>query len=241
MVGYIRHEFINIIKKLSWMDDSTKEAAIKKAEGLVTHIGYPSELADNIKLEEYYAPLDVESDNLLFNSLRLRKFSVDFAYNRLRLPVNKTDWITHSRPAVVNAFYSPLENSIREFEIYFSNVEKLPIYTHFNLIFYLEFPAGILQYKFFNAENPKYRNYGAIGSVVGHEITHGFDDVGREFDLNGNLADWWDAKTRANFLDKAQCIIEQYGNYTEPKTQLKVSETGILNRSHQSHICLHFS
>lgn len=86
-----------------------------------------------------------------------------------------------------------------------------------------EFPAGILQYKFFNANRPKYLNYGAIGSVVGHEITHGFDDIGRQFDVNGNLVEWWDEKTREQFLVKAQCIIEQYGNFTEPKTKLKVS------------------
>lgn len=66
-------------------------------------------------------------------------------------------------------------------------------------------------------------NYAAIGSVVGHEITHGFDDLGRQFDADGNLVEWWDESTREQFLVKAQCIIEQYGNYTEPRTNLKVS------------------
>lgn len=65
-------------------------------------------------------------------------------------------------------------------------------------------------------------NYAAVGSVVGHEITHGFDDLGRQFDGNGNLVEWWGEETRNRFLVRAQCIIEQYGNYTEPKTQLKV-------------------
>lgn len=86
----------------------------------------------------------------------------------------------------------------------------------------LEFPAGILQNKFFSTDRPKYMNYAAIGSVIGHEITHGFDDVGRQFDLTGNLAEWWDEKTQIQFLEKAQCIIDQYGNYTEPKTNLAV-------------------
>lgn len=113
MVNNIRNEFEHLVGKLTWMDEETKKAATDKAQKLVEHIGYPNELAENEKLEEYYAPLDVERDNLLLNSLRLRKFSTDFAYNRLRLPVNKTDWLTHAKPAVVNAFYSPLENSIR--------------------------------------------------------------------------------------------------------------------------------
>ena len=76
--------------------------------------------------------------------------------------VNKTDWIRHGRPAVVNAFYSPVENSI-------------------------QFPAGILQGIFFSNDRPRYMNYGAIGWVIGHEITHGFDDQGRQFDMEGKI------------------------------------------------------
>ena len=74
--------------------------------------------------------------------------------------MNKTDWVHHGRPAVDNAFYSPLENSI-------------------------QFPAGILQGIFFSNHRPRYMNYGAIGWVIGHEITHGFDDQGRQFDMEG--------------------------------------------------------
>lgn len=66
-------------------------------------------------------------------------------------------------------------------------------------------------------------NYGAIGQIIGHEITHGFDDQGRQFDLNGNLEDWWQADTQKQFLEKARCIIEQYAQYTSVKTNLTVS------------------
>lgn len=66
-------------------------------------------------------------------------------------------------------------------------------------------------------------NYGAIGFIIGHEITHGFDDMGRQYDSDGNLRDWWQPKTANLFLEKAQCIIEQYGNYTDEATNLKVS------------------
>lgn len=65
-------------------------------------------------------------------------------------------------------------------------------------------------------------NYGAIGYVIGHEITHGFDDQGRQFDSDGNLVDWWQENTKKAYLEKARCIIEQYGNYTEVLTGLKV-------------------
>lgn len=66
-------------------------------------------------------------------------------------------------------------------------------------------------------------NYGGIGFIIGHEITHGFDDEGRQFDLNGNLVDWWNNGTEAKFLERAKCIIDQYSNFTEAKTKLKVS------------------
>ena len=95
----------------------------------------------------------------------------------------------HGNPAIVNAFYSPVENSI-------------------------QFPAGILQGVFFNSDRPKYMNYGAIGWVIGHEITHGFDDQGRQFDKEGNLVNWWHPDTASRYLNKADCIIKQYSNYT---------------------------
>lgn len=66
-------------------------------------------------------------------------------------------------------------------------------------------------------------NFGAIGSIIGHEITHGFDDQGKQFDENGNLFDWWDAKTTEAYLEKARCVIDQYGNYTEPSTGLSLN------------------
>jgi neprilysin len=66
-------------------------------------------------------------------------------------------------------------------------------------------------------------NFGAIGSVIGHEITHGFDDEGSQFDADGNLVDWWQESTKSAYLEKAQCIIDQYGNYTEPNVNLTLN------------------
>lgn len=93
------------------------------------------------------------------------------------------------------------------------------------LWYFSEFPAGILQGVFFSADRPRYMNYGAIGFVIGHEITHGFDDQGRQFDKDGNLVDWWQEKTKKAFVEKAQCIIDQYGNYSVPELKLNVSIT----------------
>ena len=77
-----------------------------------------------------------------------------------------------------------------------------------------QFPAGILQGVFFSSGRPNYLNYGAIGWVIGHEISHGFDDQGRQFDKEGNLEDWWEEETKERYLAKTQCIVSQYGNYS---------------------------
>lgn len=66
-------------------------------------------------------------------------------------------------------------------------------------------------------------NYGAIGQIIGHEITHGFDDLGRQFDKNGNLVDWWKSETKDRFLNKTNCIIKQYSNFVDPKLNMNVS------------------
>lgn len=87
----------------------------------------------------------------------------------------------------------------------------------------LELPAGILQGIFFSSKRPKYMNYGGIGFIIGHELTHGFDDEGRQYDSKGNLLNWWKASTESKFLERAQCMINQYGNFTEPSTGLNVT------------------
>lgn len=172
MVSSIKEEFTSILKTVPWMDDKTREAALSKVKSMVTHIGYPDELMDDQKLIEFYKPVTIDENKYLESVLSINIFGTDRAFKKLRQPVNKTDWVTHSRPAVVNAFYSSIENSIRKLCNFFYSFKM------FQLFFVLqklstEFPAGILQGQFFSAERPKYLNYGAIGFVIGHEITHG--------------------------------------------------------------------
>ncbi|KAG0730217.1 Neprilysin-2 [Chionoecetes opilio] len=200
MVDYIRTEFENILKNLEWMDPLTRERALEKARAITPHIAYPPELLMNDKLIELYDGLIITKGNLLENMRNLTIFGTDYSFKRLREKVNKKDWRNHGAAAVVNAYYSPLENSI-------------------------QFPAGILQGTFFEADRPKYMNFGGIGYVIGHEITHGFDDTGRQFNANGDLKDWWEESTKNKFLERAQCIINQYGNYTVP--ELNITLNGI--------------
>ena len=74
-------------------------------------------------------------------------------------------------------------------------------------------PAGVLQGIYLSTDRPRYMNYGGIGSIIGHEVIHGFDDVGTQYDKNGHVVNWWDSATKANFAERAQCILEQYNNY----------------------------
>lgn len=115
LVTNLRRAFIDILNQIPWMDDATRNSALEKARALTSHIGYPDELDDNKKLEEYYSGLELDSDNLFLNSLKVAKFELDYYYKKLHDPVNKTDWTTHAKVAVVNAHYAPLENSIREY------------------------------------------------------------------------------------------------------------------------------
>ncbi|KAK3795896.1 hypothetical protein RRG08_040692 [Elysia crispata] len=84
-------------------------------------------------------------------------------------------------------------------------------------------PAGILQPPFYSKHFPKSLNYGGIGMVIGHEITHGFDDRGRQYDKDGNLVKWWDDVVIHRFKERAQCIIDQYSNYTVPEIDMPVN------------------
>jgi predicted metalloendopeptidase len=133
-----------------------------------------------------YSGLEIGRDSHAENRMRAAAFEYDRRFARLERPVDKSEW---EMPAhQVNAYYHPLLNEV-------------------------VFPAGILQPPFFYAEADDAVNYGAIGAVIGHEITHGFDDQGRQFDAEGSLREWWTAEDAAEFGRRAEGIVEQYDAY----------------------------
>lgn len=134
-----------------------------------------------------YTPVEIKPDDFLGNSLRSNAFQRRRNLDKLGKPVDPTEW--RMSPPTVNAYYSPLENNIN-------------------------FPAGILQPPFFDVKIDDPVNYGGIGAVIGHEITHGFDDSGRRFDAEGNLKDWWTPEDAKEYVNRAECIEQQYGGYT---------------------------
>ncbi|KAB2665594.1 MAG: M13 family metallopeptidase [Verrucomicrobia bacterium] len=128
----------------------------------------------------------IAPDDLLGNVQRASVFESRREAARVGKPVDRSEW--HMTPQTVNAYFNPLQNEI-------------------------VFPAGILQPPFFDLDLDDAVNYGAIGVVIGHEITHGYDDQGRKYDADGNLNDWWTEADAREFQSRAQKLVEQYGTY----------------------------
>lgn len=137
-----------------------------------------------------YSALAVSKNQLIANQMRSAQFEYAYNLNKLDQPVDRTEW--HMTPQTVNAYYNPLNNEIA-------------------------FPAAILQPPFFDASADDAVNYGAIGAVIGHEISHGFDDQGSQFDELGNMRDWWTAEDKVNFKKKTKALVEQYSRYEPVK------------------------
>ncbi|KAK1202754.1 NEP protein, partial [Pygoscelis papua] len=188
MIADIRDVFIKTLDELTWMDAETKKKAEQKATAIRERIGYPDEImTDDSKLNSEYQELNYKEEEYFENIIQNLVFTQKKRLKKLREKVDKEEWI--SGAAVVNAFYSASRNQI-------------------------VFPAGILQPPFFSASQPKSLNYGGIGMVIGHEITHGFDDNGRNFNENGDLVDWWTEESARNFKELSQCMVYQYGNFS---------------------------
>jgi len=134
-----------------------------------------------------YSSLSIIRGDAFGNNERAIEFEGRRQLAKIGQPVNRNEW--DMSPPTVNAYYNPSMNDIN-------------------------FPAGILQSPLYDPKASDAENYGHIGAVVGHELTHGFDDQGRQFDANGNLSDWWTAEDAAKFKEKADCEVKEYGNFS---------------------------
>ena len=132
-----------------------------------------------------YSGLEIKDDSYYANVIRSNEFDMAYMFSKINKPVDKDEWLM--TPQTVNAYYNPTTNEIC-------------------------FPAAILQPPFFQFDADDAANYGAIGVVIGHELTHGFDDQGRQYDENGNLNDWWSEEDAKNFDANKQCLIEAFNS-----------------------------
>ncbi|KAI8379641.1 uncharacterized protein BYT42DRAFT_496200 [Radiomyces spectabilis] len=189
-VQSIEEVFVDRLPELTWIDNVTRARAEEKVDNLMLKVGFPSAYPDvmsPVSLSDYYSELRMEPDSYFKNYLKSRTWDIVEQWRQVGKPPNKSKWLMN--PQEVNAYYNPVFNEI-------------------------VFPAGILQNPFFGNEYPDYLNYGGIGVVVGHELTHGFDNSGRHYDAEGRLVQWWTNETSKSFDEKAQCFVDQYSNFT---------------------------
>ncbi|XP_078206489.1 endothelin-converting enzyme 2 isoform X21 [Callithrix jacchus] len=186
MISEIRTAFEEALGQLVWMDEKTRQAAKEKADAIYDMIGFPDFILEPKELDDVYDGYEVSEDSFFQNMLNLYNFSAKVMADQLRKPPSRDQW--SMTPQTVNAYYLPTKNEI-------------------------VFPAGILQAPFYARNHPKALNFGGIGVVMGHELTHAFDDQGREYDKEGNLRPWWQNESLAAFRNHTACMEEQYNQY----------------------------
>ncbi len=183
MIENIRDAFEVRINNLEWMTDDTKEKAQKKLANITVKIGYPDKWKD-------YGDLEIkdkeDGGSFITNLIAASKWGFQEQLDKIGKEVDKTEW--GMSPQTVNAYYNPLNNEI-------------------------VFPAAILQPPFYNYQADEAVNYGGIGAVIGHEISHGFDDQGSRFDADGNMTNWWTDEDRESFESRNKKLIDQFNNY----------------------------
>lgn len=186
-IDYIQRAFSKRIDGLDWMSDVTKAKAQEKLSKFTVKIAYPDKWKDYSKLQFTSA----KNDGTLYNNMQnLTSWNYQRMLDKVGQPVDRTEW--GMSPQTVNAYYSSSNNEI-------------------------VFPAAILQPPFFNFKADPAVNFGGIGAVIGHEISHGFDDGGSRFDGDGNLNNWWTDADRKNFDQKVGQLASQYDLYEPVK------------------------
>ncbi|OPC00970.1 endothelin-converting protein [Elizabethkingia meningoseptica] len=187
LVDYVKKAFANRIKGLEWMSPVTKEKALEKLNKFTVKVAYPDNWKDYSKLT---LKSDADGGTLYDNLQAVSKWQYQKGLDKIGKPVDKTEW--GMTPQTVNAYYSSSNNEI-------------------------VFPAAILQPPFFNFKADAAVNFGGIGAVIGHEISHGFDDSGSRFDGDGNLNNWWTDQDRKKFEEATQKLAAQYDAYEPVK------------------------
>ncbi|KAL1469255.1 hypothetical protein MTO96_004964 [Rhipicephalus appendiculatus] len=200
LVNEMIKAFSTRLRHLAWMDFETKEKARQKLQEMKKRVGYPETFLSDEYIDRKYGSVGTLGKQEHFVELidRFQRVAYEEQLSKLRatVNVNRDEWSV-SAAEDVNAYYAIDTNEI-------------------------VIPGGILQDPFFQDGLPSYVNLGAIGSIIGHEILHGYDDEGAQYDGKGRLVDWWSNDTEDEFNEKKSCFINQYGNIINPGTKTKI-------------------
>jgi putative endopeptidase len=183
MVGHIKDEFASRLRSNTWLDDSTRRSALEKLGKIDIQVGYPATWVD-------FSALDIRPDDHFGNVQRAARFAFQREVGQIGKSVlgNRFAVATKTTPISVNSAYNFTTNTI-------------------------DITAAILQPPFYKPGADAAVNYCAIGAVIGHEITHGFDSLGRQYDPQGNLRNWWSAEADRRFKQRTDVLIDQYNRY----------------------------
>jgi putative endopeptidase len=183
MVGHMKDEFASRLRSNAWLDEATRSAALDKLGKIDIQVGYPATWVD-------FSALDIRADDHFGNVQRAARFAFEREIGQIGKPVlgYRFAVATKTTPIAVNSAYNFTNNTI-------------------------DITAAILQPPFFKPGGDVAANYCAIGAVIGHEITHGFDSLGRQYDPQGNLRNWWTPQADARFKQRTDVLVDQYNRY----------------------------
>nr|XP_022287833.1 endothelin-converting enzyme homolog isoform X1 [Crassostrea virginica] len=185
LVKDIKLAFKNYLLDKIWMDKNTRMHAEEKISDMLEKISYPTEILKSHFLDQYYAEFAV-SDDWFMNLMSMKSFRVAKSVELFDKAVDRHSWI--QPPVTVEADYSPEKNDIL-------------------------FPIAMFHLPFYSPNGPQALNFGAMGAIIGHEITHAFDITGRQYDSKGKLKEWWDPYTAELFRETTQCMRDQYDGF----------------------------
>lgn len=190
MTTRIRNQFKKRIDELAWMSEAAKERAAAKVDNMVQNIGYPTSNPDLRSMESlaaYYEGLNVTAGDFFGNMVAARRHATAKGYAAVARPADRTEFVGGS-VSTVNAFYNPTVNSMT----ILAGISQLPVFHH---------------------DLPGYALYGGLGSVIGHELTHGFDSNGYKYNEDAEFRAWWDNSTVTQFTERTRCFVDQYAKY----------------------------
>ncbi|KAI4454534.1 zinc metalloprotease family m13 neprilysin-related [Holotrichia oblita] len=203
MIDDIHSAFKEILIESDWMDEQTKLNALTKADGMITLLGYPEFVENAETLDEYYDDLRICTWEHFWNTQRARSRSQALNFEQITLPRNRELWTLS--PLEVNGYYNRATNRIM-------------------------FPVSMLNPTFFDGSISAL-DYGRIGAIIGHEITHGFDANGKNYNEEGVMVNWWSTDTAASFSERTACFVEQYAKYYIDEIDVYVDASKTLNEN----------
>ncbi|CAN7939367.1 unnamed protein product, partial [Ixodes hexagonus] len=206
LITYLKEAAAGIFTGKDWLDESTKAAAFQKVQQMLQLVGYPNWLISDAELERLYKHVPDISESMSYVSAMNITIRNNFLVNleQIQKPADRKTIFPQS-PAVINGEYLPHTNA---------------------LVLY----AGLLQTPFYEHQIPFSVKMGVIGWIAAHEITHGFDTLGSQYDWQGELKSWWTKQVEEKFKTKAHCFINQYSAITDPETKVQACGTYLLTR-----------